>query len=161
MYCPDWIYQICIARVASEFLSSELSLLPFAKKYSDGLGKIYNPIDTEAFTAPAEQIVIFLGEIDAGDSAVMILNNYTYFRLYFESLNSPRKLKSMFGNIEDPVKQPLEAAETTLKSLRAYVFGLRSNTVPTAPDGWLLEDDENIPKLTEIVKRTVSILDAF
>ena len=161
MYCPNWIYQISVARVVSEYLSSEMSIESFAKKYHQGLSSVYEAIPIESFVEPAEQIIIFLGEIEAGDTAVELLENYTYFKLYFEALNVPRKMKPMFGNIEDSVKIPLEHTESSLKSLRAYIFGLRSGTVPTPPDGWKLEADENAPNLSKLASQTVSILDAF
>lgn len=161
MYCPNWIYQISVARVVSEYLSSEMGIEAFVKKYNQGLSSRYDPIPVESFNDPAEQIIIFLGEIEAGDSAVELLNNYTYFKLYFETLNVPRKLKSMFGNIEDSVKVPLETSDSALKSFRAYIFGLRSGTVPTPSEGWRLEDDENVPNLSKLASQTVSILDAF
>ena len=161
MYCPNWIYQISVARVVSEYLSSEMGIEAFAKKYSNGLSSSYEPIAFESFIEPAEQIIIFLGEIEAGDTAVDLLDNYTYFRLYFESLNVPRKLKLMFGNIEDGVKVPLESSDSTPKSFRAYIFGLRSGTVPTPPEGWRLEAHENVPNLSKLASQTISILDAF
>ena len=161
MYCPNWIYQISVARVVSEYLSSEMGIEAFVKKYNQGLSSRYDPIPVESFSDPAEQIIIFLGEIEAGDSAVELLNNYTYFKLYFETLNVPRKLKSMFGSIEDSVKVPLETSDSALKSFRAYIFGLRSGTVPTPSEGWRLEDDENVPNLSKLASQTVSILDAF
>ena len=143
---------------AMERLSSGLRINS-AGDDATGLAISYNPIPIEAFSEPTEQIIIFLAEIEAGENAVELLENFTYFRLYFEALNVPRKLKTVFGNIEDPVKQPLEPKENTLKALRAYIFGLRSNTVPTRPAGWLLEKDENIPKLAELVAKPVTILD--
>ncbi len=161
MFCPNWIYQISVSRVASEYLSSELDITPFSKKYSEGLKQFYEIIPIENFTTPAENIVVFLGEIEAGETAVELLQNYTYFRVYFETLNTPRKLKSMFGSIEDGVKTPLEPIETTLKSFRAYVFGLRSGTVPTPPSEWTLESDENVPNLSALARQQVSILDVF
>ena len=93
MFCPNWIYQISVSRVASEYLSSELDITPFSKKYSEGLKQFYEIIPIENFTTPAENIVVFLGEIEAGETAVELLQNYTYFRVYFETLNTPRKLK--------------------------------------------------------------------
>lgn len=161
MFCPNWIYQISVSRVTSEYLSSELDITLFGKKYSEGLKQFYETIPIENFTTPAENIVVFLGEIEAGETAVELLQNYTYFRVYFETLNTPRKLKSMFGSIEDGVKTPLEPIETTLKSFRAYVFGLRSGTVPTPPSEWTLESDENVPNLSALASQQVSILDAF
>lgn len=161
MNCPNWIYEICVARVTSEYISSELDVVAFAKKYSEGLAVLYNPIPIEVFTEPSQEIVVFLAEINAGELSVELLENFTYFRLYFEALNVPRKLKTVFGSIEDPSKQPLEPKENTLKSLRAYIFGLRSNTVPTKPPEWKLENDENVPKLAELVAKPVTILDMF
>jgi len=161
MNCPNWLYEISVARVAGEYLSSELDITAFSKKYCDGLSNLYNPIPIEAFTEPAQQIIIFLGEIEAGETAVELLETYCYFRLYFEKQNVPRKLKPLFGSIEDGSKQPLEPSEATLKSFRAYIFGLRSGTVPTPPTGWELEKDENIPSFTAIVEKSVSILDVF
>ena len=104
MYCPPWIFDICVARVASEFLYSELSLTPFAAKYSKGLSALYEPIETQQLEMPAEGVLQFLTEIEAGESAADFLRQYTYFKLYFETNNTKRKLKPMFGSIEDPVK---------------------------------------------------------
>ena len=64
MYCPPWIFDICVARVASEFLYSELSLTPFAVKYSKGLSTLYEPIETQQLEMPAE-VLQFLTEIEA------------------------------------------------------------------------------------------------
>ena len=161
MHCPNWIYQISVARVASEYLSSELDIAVYSKKYSDGLSNFYKSIPIEAFSEPAEAMIVFLGEIEAGETAVELLEDYCYFRIYFEAQNTPRKLKSMFGSIEDGVKPPVGTGGITLKSLRAYIFGLRSGTVPTPPSGWKLETDEHIPNLASIVQKPVSILDAF
>ena len=47
MYCPPWIFDICVARTASEFLYSELSLTPFAVKYSKGLSSLYETVETK------------------------------------------------------------------------------------------------------------------
>ena len=68
-------------------------------------------------------------------------------------------MKSMFGSIEDPVKVKEYSPENTIKAFKAYVFGLRSNTVPTAPDGWKLETDEHIVSLKPVIEEQVSILD--
>ena len=68
-------------------------------------------------------------------------------------------MKPLFGSIEDGVKvaelNPAEAA----KSFRAYVFALRSNTVPKAPSGWQLENEPHLPKFRELVGQTISVLD--
>jgi hypothetical protein len=160
MFAPGWVFQIAVMRTAAEFLSSELGLEAFGEKYSGGIEKIYGQkIPVEAFTETAQSILEFLSEIEAGDQAVELLTDFTYFRLYNESIGRPRKMKSMFGSIEDPVKQSEFNTAETIKAFRAYVFGLRSNTVPQAPEGWRLETDEHIESLKPVLEQSVSLLD--
>ena len=97
----------------------------------------------------------FLSEIDAGELAVELLNDYVYFRLFFEGVGKPRKMKPMFGSLEDPVK-PVEMLNRSRKGVSSLCFALRSNTAPKAPAGWLLEDDVHLPKFNELVKKNVS-----
>lgn len=159
---PHWIFEICVSRTASEYLSSELGIEAFSKKYSIGIKKLYNEdISEKVFENCAQGIIEFLGEIDAGEQAVNLLNDFTYFRLYNEAVNKPRKMKSMFGSILDPVKVTEHKAEMILKSFRAYIFGLRSDAVPKAPPGWILENDEHIVKLKILFEEKVSVLDIF
>ena len=161
MYCPPWIFDICVARVASEFLYSELSLTPFAVKYSKGLSALYEPIETQQLEMPAEGVLQFLTEIEAGESAADFLRQYTYFKLYFETNNTKRKLKPLFGSIEDPVKNIDFNEDKALKNFRAFVFSLRSNIIEVPPTSWALENDENLPKLNAIISEEVNILDIF
>lgn len=162
MFAPVWVFDIAVMRTASEFLSSEVGIEAFGKKYSDGLAKLYKePITAETFTETAQSLLEFLSEIEAGDQAVQLLSNFTYFRLYHEGVNRPRKMKSMFGTIEDGLKTKEYQPTETIKSFRAYVFGLRSNTVSEAPEGWRLETDEHIVKLKPLLEETVSLLDMF
>jgi hypothetical protein len=161
MYCPPWIFDICVARVASEFLYSELSLTPFAIKYSKGLSSLYEPVETEKLETIGEGLLQFLTEIDAGESAADFLRHYTYFKLYFETNNVKRKLSPLFGSIEDPVKNMDFSEDKAQKNFRAFVFSLRSNTIEMPPDIWALEKDENLPKLNAIITQEVSVLDIF
>jgi len=162
VFAPSWVFDVAVMRTAYEFLSSDVGIEAFGKKYADGLGKIYNqPITPEMLFEPAQSILEFLSEIEAGEQAVELLNNFTYFRLYNEGTNRPRKMKSMFGTIEDPAKTQEYNSENTIKAFRAYVFGLRSNTVPKAPEGWRLENDEHIDKLKPLIEASVSVLDMF
>jgi len=162
VFAPSWVYDVAVMRTAYEFLSSEVGIEAFGKKYAEGLAKLYkNSITPEMLFEPAQTILEFLSEIEAGEQAVELLNNFTYFRLYNEGVNRPRKMKSMFGTIEDPVKAQEYKSEDTIKAFRAYVFGLRSNTVPEAPEGWRLENDEHIDKLKPLIEASVSVLDMF
>ena len=162
MFTPGWIFDISVARTASEYLSSEIGIEAFAKKYAEGLASYYkNAIEVEVFSDTAETILEFLSEIEAGDRAVEFLNDFTYFRLYYENNSTPRKMKPLFGSIEDGEKLQEYKPEETIKAFRAYIFGMRSNAVPTAPDGWRLETDNNIDKFKLIIERQVSMLDMF
>ena len=44
------------------------------------------------------------------------------------------------------------------KGFRAFVFGLRSNTVPNAPVGWKLEDEESVPHMAELAANKLSMM---
>ena len=161
MNCPGWIYEICVARTASEFLRSELAINAFSFKYSSGLSEIYSKIEAPYFEEPAEEILKFLAEIQAGENAAEYLEHYTYFRLYFENTSSKRKLSLIFGSIEDPVKNIEIDKVKVVKSFKAFVFSLRSSYVDETPSGWVLESDENIPKIAELAAKEVNILDMF
>lgn len=161
MFCPPWIFDICVARTASEFLYSDLSLTPFAVKYSKGLSSLYEPVGTEQLETTGEGLLQFLTEIDAGESAADFLRHYTYFKLYFETNNVKRKLKPLFGSIEDPVKNIDFSEDKAQKNFRAFVFSLRSNILEVPPTSWALENDENLPKLNAIISEEVNILDIF
>ena len=128
MYCPPWIFDICVARTASEFLYSELSLTPFAVKYSKGLSSLYETVETKQIEIPAEGLLLFLTEIQAGESAADFLRQYTYFKLYFETNNVKRKLKPMFGSIEDPVKN-IDFNEDKLLKISGHLYSLYAQTL--------------------------------
>ena len=162
MFAPGWVFDVAVSRTALEFLSSELAIDAFANKYANGLSEIYSePIPTELISETAQKFIEFLGEIEAGELAVELLHDYSYYRLYFEGANRPRKMKSMFGTVEDAVKTLEYNSDTTLKNFRAFIFGMRSNTVPKAPAGWKIEADEHISKLKDTIEKPISVLDMF
>ena len=41
MFIPSWVFEVAVMRTASEYLSSEMGIEAFGKKYSDGLKTIY------------------------------------------------------------------------------------------------------------------------
>ena len=104
MHCPSFIYDMAVARSAAEFLGAELALETYAKKYAEGLSKHYSEIVFTSITEPAESMLQFLSEIEAGEMAVELLNDYVHFKLFFEGVGKPRKMKPLFGSLEDPVK---------------------------------------------------------
>jgi hypothetical protein len=158
-HCPDFMFDVAAARTASEFLSSEIGLEAFSEKYFQGFCELYEEITHEEINAAAEAMLQFLAEIEAGEDAVDLLISFTYFRIYFEGPNRPRKTKPLFGTIEDPVKIKGWSKDSASKSFRAFVFGWRSNTVPHAPTGWLLEAEEATPVLAKLAAEKLSLLD--
>ena len=159
MYCPEFIYDIAVSRCASEFLSSELSLDTFAEKYAQGLTELYSEVELSEVQDPAEQFLQFLAEINAGEGAVDLLNAFAHFRLFFEGIGRSRKMKPLFGTLEDAVKVKNWSPDAAVKSFRAYTFGLRSNTAPKMPAGWDLEDTSYTPNFIMLVQKKISVLD--
>ena len=119
------------------FLSSEIGLESFSQKYFRGLSERYEDVTQDDINGAAEGMMQFLADIEAGENAVDLLHSFTYFRVYFEGPGRPRKIRPLFGSIEDPVKTREWSKDGAPKAFRAFVFGLRSNTVPNAPVGWL------------------------
>ena len=161
MHRPGFIYDICVARTAAEFLHGDLSLEAFSGKYTAYMSDGATVMGPEEVHDPAESMMLFLAEIEAGDGAADLLNSFVYYRLYFDGVGRSRKMKPMFGTIEDPIKSREWNRETAPKAFRAYVFALRSQTVPTAPSGWQLENEETVPRLAEVAGQKLTLLDIF
>ena len=154
-YTPKWIFDIAVVRTASEFLNSSLPLESYAKKYSSGLSELYEEVFFEEVLEPAEEILRFLSDVKASHMAVEILKDFSYFRMYYVNPRKMRKLQPLFGTVEGPEKRKDYSSEKTIKNFRAYVFGLRSETVPKSPSGWALENEDKIKKLSELVNAKI------
>ena len=62
LYCPTFIYEICVASAVKNFLTESYSLDMLGKKYADGISEYYKPISTEEISGPAEEILRFLSD---------------------------------------------------------------------------------------------------
>ena len=160
-FCPEWVFSICSANSAIEFLSQETLIESCAKKYSSGLSTNYSLIEPDLIALSAQELLLFLSEIDAGDSAVTLLNDYIFNRLKFEATRKPRKIKGMFGSALDPTKTQEYSAEKCTKLFRAMVFGLRSKANPSAPSGWNISQEQNLDWFGELLKQKTSVFDTF
>jgi len=160
-FCPNWVFDIAVAKTAMDFLSTEIPIYAVSNKYASSLSEKYSIISKEQISEPAESLLHFLAEVNAGDDAVTFLNGFVYFRYCFDALNKPRKLKPLFGEADDPVKVKEFDGDVTVKQFKAYVFGLRSNSAPVAPGGWRLELEENTLHVADVARRELSILDSF
>ena len=69
-FCPPWLFNFSCARVAYEFIISDLPIRAYAKKYSNGLSEHYGEIKHEEIESSAESLLRFLVEINAENSDV-------------------------------------------------------------------------------------------
>lgn len=160
-YVPDWIFDALVGCVGTDYLSSDLPLQSVAKKYADGTTEKYHQVKPEEFIQAVETIVRFLDEVNAGDESVTFLRGFSYFRLHFEAKNKTRKLKPLFGAVDEPVKVKSYSSEESVKRFKAYVFALRSESAPTAPAGWGVADETDLHHIAEVASRPLSVLDSF
>ena len=159
-FCPDWIFNLCVARSAYDFIVSDLPIKAYAKKYSLGLSEQYFEIKSEEIENEAEYILRFLVEINT-DESDQLLNNYIYFCLKYVQSGSKRKLKGLFGSAFDPAKEKKYQEKNTLKSFRAYVFGLRSGVSEKPSAGWNILEEEGLEFLKELIEKEATISDAL
>ncbi len=160
-FCPEWVFSVCCSQASIEYLSGETLLESCSAKYASGLSEQYNAIESEIFSTTGEGLLVFLAEIDAGDTAVHLLNTYVYNRLKFEATRKPRKLRGLFGSAFDGTKTMEYSPEKCVKLFKATVFGMRSNVNPAAPSGWTIQSEENLEWLGELVSKKTDIFDSL
>tara|TARA_S200000501_G_C20698640_1_gene688490 strand:- start:478 stop:978 length:501 start_codon:yes stop_codon:yes gene_type:complete len=160
-FCPEWIFSICCTQASIEYLSAETLLESCAVKYADGISKNYQTIAPESITSTAEQLLLFLSEIDAGDTAVSLLNTYVFNRLKFEATRKPRKLKGLFGSAFDATKTIEYSPEKCVKLFKATIFGMRSNVNPAAPTDWTIQQETDLEWLGELLNKKTDIFDSL
>ena len=115
-------------------------------------------ITREEIEEEAELLLRFLVEINA-EKSDELLNNFVFYKLKFTQPGSKRKLKGMFGSAFDPEKEKKYKPNVTLKSFRAYVFGLRSGVTEKPDPGWDILKEEDIGFLKDIISREANIID--
>jgi hypothetical protein len=160
-YTPSWIFDISVVRVASEFLTLNQPIDSLAKKYATGLSESYSEVYLEEILEPAEDILRFLSDVKAQHMAAELLSDYSYFRMYYVTPKKRRKLKPLFGTLEAAEKKKEYSADNTIKSFKAFVFGLRSKTVPKSPSGWVLDNDEKLKEFGILVNAKVGVSGLF
>ena len=120
MHCPSFIFDMAAGRVASEFLESELGLEGFSVNMLLHSVSATKSIRTVCASCRGDEQ--FLAEIEVGGKRNHPPCWLRYYRLYYEG-RTMRKLKPMFGSIEDPVKVKEWSHEGAAKGFRAFVFG--------------------------------------
>ena len=160
-YCPEWIFGICSAATAKEFLSSENSLNSISRKFSESLSEKFKEIRFEEITACAEEILQFLSDLEANEEAVNYIESYIYRRMCFKSSGAERKISGMFSSELDPVKTNDYSVKNVTKVFRATIFAIRNQTVSDKPPGWTYEEVEGLDWLKDLLDKPTNILDNF
>ena len=126
LYCPEFIYDICIGLAVKDFLVKALSLDMVSKNYADSISGFYKNIEEIEIAAPAEEILRFLSErknpmFEAHDLAI----NYVYWKFKYDG-RSERKIKGIFKNSLKGDKERKYDSNKAVKDFKAYCFSLRS-----------------------------------
>ena len=160
LYCPTFIYEICVASAVKNFLTESYSLDMLGKKYAEGISEYYKPISTEEVSGPAEEILRFMAEIKNSEyEAHERANHFTHYRLKFDGLKGARKMKGLFGSAFDGTKEKKYSEVKVVKDFKAFTFALRSMTVPVAPSGWSIKNEKEIELLINIIGKDFSLDD--
>ena len=154
-FCPEWIFSVCTAQTAKDFLSTNNSITSLCKKFSNGLSEHYNEIKFEEILDVAEKSLQFLSDIKAGENAVEYLTDYIHYRVKFKSTGAERKLSGIFSSGFDGEKIKNYSSENSFKVFKATVFSIRNNALPKAIPGWIITDVEDIDWLGDLfIKET-------
>lgn len=124
------------------------------------LSQSFDAIEPKGAAEVGEQMARFLSEVNAGEDAVVFLNDFVYFRMNYETKTKKRNLKPLFGNPEEGV---LNASHSdALKRFKAYVFGLRSNNSPTPPPAWdMVVNADTLPVVKSMLETSINPLDGL
>ena len=116
-FCPQWVFDVCCARAAQEFISLDLDLETYAKKYEKGLSEHYEVVSYSLIYEGAEEMLRFLDEIGE-DSSSETLHSFIYSRTKFEAKGKPRKMKSLLSSALDPTRDLQYNIGITTKNFR-------------------------------------------
>ena len=158
-FCPEWVFQICVAKTAADFLSSNNSINMISKKFSSGLSEHYDEVKFEEISETSEAILGFLSEVNAGEESVNYINDYIFHRTCFAANGNPRKIKSMFSSELDGTKTKEYNYKQALKNFRAATFSIKNEVFEKAPPGWVITDVEDIDWLGELFTQDVNFSD--
>jgi len=158
-FCPEWVFSLCCAQTAKDFLSTNNNINVISKKFSTELSTRYNEVKFEEISNASEKILQFLSEINAQEEAVNFLNDYIFNLISFNANGSERKIKNMFSSAFDPEKVKEYNSEKTLKNFRANIYSIRNNVMGNATPGWVIDEVEDIDWLGELFNQDVNIKD--
>ncbi|MAI75993.1 MAG: hypothetical protein CBC25_02360 [Pelagibacteraceae bacterium TMED65] len=159
LFCPEFIYDICIGLTVKDFLVKQLSLDMVSKNYADAISNYYKNVEEVEIASPSEEILRFISErknpmFEAHELAM----NYVFWKFKYDG-RSERKIKGIFKNSLKGDKERQYNSNKSVKNFKAYSFSLRSGHFEKAPAGWDIAKEEDLQELGEIVKKEPSIDD--
>ena len=160
-FCPNWIMSVVTAHSAMDFLSGSSSLINISKKYANGLSEHYDTVNPSTIESIAEEKLRILSEIEAAESAVIILNAFVYRRLKYHPDNRPRRLSGLFSSEFSGTRTPTESQKDLCKGFKAFIFSIRSNIYNYAPESWSIIEEPEAGWLGELVAEPSSIFDSI
>ena len=152
-YCPKWVFEAACGHAVSEYLSRQIDLNTVSSGYASVLSSFYQTISPAEVASVIEQILRFLDDLDAGESAAPLAIGFCYNKISFEQSNKPRKLRGLLGSADDPVKSREHSAEAAVKAFKAYVYALRNDVAELAPSIWKLSDVEESAVFQKLAKQ--------
>ena len=156
-FCPEWIFGIFAAQTSKEFLSTNNSIAAVSRKYSNAISERYNEVKFEEIMVLAEKILQFLSDINAGEDAVMYIDDYIHYRVNFEASGSERKLSGMFSSAFNPEKIKDYNSDKSFKVFKATVFSIRNDALPKASPGWVITDVEDIDWIGDVFNQEAEL----
>ena len=159
LFCPSFVYEICVGTTVKDFLIKQLSLEMISKNYADAITNYYKNVEEIELAGPAEEILRFLSERkDPMFEAHELATNYVYWKFKFDG-RSERKINGIFRNALKGDKEREYNSNKVVKDFKAFSFSLRSGHFEKAPAGWDISKEEDLHELGEIVKKEPSIDD--
>ena len=160
LYCPKWIFDVCVANVASNFITEDLSIDICSKNYVRVLNRRYKEIQLVEMKYGAEAIIRFMGEIkNPKYDSFERLRQFLFFTLKYEKkiFITKRKYKKMFSTAFDGTKKKEYSEDITLQDFKKFVYSLRSDLVEKAPMSWSItnDTDEDLDFLGKLLKSRV------
>ena len=158
MYCPKWVFDICVAVSAQSFIVDDILIDMSAKKFSRGLNQYYREVKLLEIKYGAEAIIRFMGEIKNPQyEPYERLRQFLYHTLKFEKnfFLSKRKFKTLIGSPLNGTKKKEYSEDLTLTDFKKFIYSLRADLVKKAPMSWDIrgDDEDDIGFLKDLLKK--------
>ena len=158
LYCPKWVFDICVAVSAENYIVDDILIDISAKKFSRGLNKQYKEVKLLEIKYGAEAIIRFMGEIKNPQyEPYERLRQFLYYTLKFEKnfFLSKRKFKTLIGSPLNGTKKKEYSEDLTLADFKKFIYSLRADLVEKAPMSWDIRsnDEDDIGFLKDLFKK--------